>query len=317
MLNVHARAQQTHCRTNMNLGMTLTRVQAASVGEPCQMSRQRRLTRRRQHQACHGALQVSTEVIRITAGMLRAQAIAASCALASTRRGPCPTLQLTKRTNPHEFPCLAASVLPPASTPRLRANTESPVPRTVGPALAFFFLPRQIAHLGGQSAQGALNHQDDDNCFQGELEPRSNVRCSPALHCRPQWVAWSYASIEALANNDCRTCTSCWVCYFQVHRSRKLAHDPAGNDPELDPNRPAEPPTKAIDKPTPRHGKREGSDVKPAPPVERQGNQSRAKQSNNANDNGTSRHSYPRGSTTGAMDRCIYNRDSALTAYSF
>lgn len=70
---------------------------------------------------------------------------------------------------------------------------------------------------------------------------------------------------------------------------RKLAHDPAGNDPELDPNRPAEPPTKAIDKPAPRHGKRDGSDVKAAPPAERQGNQSRAKQSNNANDNGTSR----------------------------
>ncbi|KAJ4993650.1 elicitor protein [Stagonosporopsis vannaccii] len=72
---------------------------------------------------------------------------------------------------------------------------------------------------------------------------------------------------------------------FEVHRSRKLAHDPAGNDPELDPNRPAEPPTKAIDKPAPRHGKRDGSDVKAAPPAERQGNQSRAKQSNNANDN--------------------------------
>lgn len=58
-----------------------------------------------------------------------------------------------------------------------------------------------------------------------------------------------------------------------------------GNDPELDPNRPAEPPTKAIDKPAPRHGKRDGSDVKAAPPAERQGNQSRAKQSGNANDN--------------------------------
>lgn len=73
---------------------------------------------------------------------------------------------------------------------------------------------------------------------------------------------------------------------------RKHTHDPAGNDPELDPNRPAEPPTKAIDKPAPRHGKRDGSDVKAAPPVERQGNQTRAKQGNNANDNGTSMHSY-------------------------
>lgn len=65
----------------------------------------------------------------------------------------------------------------------------------------------------------------------------------------------------------------------------KNMYELLGNDPELDPNRPAEPPTKAIDKPAPRHGKREGSDVKAAPPVERQGNQSRAKQSNNANDN--------------------------------
>lgn len=65
----------------------------------------------------------------------------------------------------------------------------------------------------------------------------------------------------------------------------KNMYELLGNDPELDPNRPAEPPTKAIDKPAPRHGKRDGSDVKAAPPVERQGNQSRAKQSNNANDN--------------------------------
>ncbi|KAJ4321691.1 hypothetical protein N0V94_002783 [Neodidymelliopsis sp. IMI 364377] len=65
----------------------------------------------------------------------------------------------------------------------------------------------------------------------------------------------------------------------------KNIYELLGNDPELDPNRPAEPPTKAIDKPVMRHGKREGSDVKAAPPAERIGNQSRAKQSNNANDN--------------------------------
>jgi len=65
----------------------------------------------------------------------------------------------------------------------------------------------------------------------------------------------------------------------------KNMYELLGNDPELDPNRPAEPPTKAIDKAAPRHGKRDGSDVKAAAPVERQGNQTRAKQSNNANDN--------------------------------
>jgi hypothetical protein len=43
-----------------------------------------------------------------------------------------------------------------------------------------------------------------------------------------------------------------------------------------------------------RHGKREGSDVKATPPAERIGNQSRAKQSNNANDNGTSKRTRPK-----------------------
>ncbi|KAH6633655.1 hypothetical protein C7974DRAFT_176418 [Boeremia exigua] len=65
----------------------------------------------------------------------------------------------------------------------------------------------------------------------------------------------------------------------------KNMYELLGNDPELDPNRPAEPPTKAIDKSAPRIGKRDGSDVKAAPAVERQGNQSRPKQNNNANDN--------------------------------
>ncbi|RMZ69944.1 telomere and ribosome associated stm1 [Pyrenophora seminiperda CCB06] len=56
------------------------------------------------------------------------------------------------------------------------------------------------------------------------------------------------------------------------------------NDPELDPNRPADPPTKAIEKPVMRHGKRDGSDaVKPI--AERNSHQTRAKQTDNANDN--------------------------------
>ncbi|KAL1857842.1 hypothetical protein Plec18170_003066 [Paecilomyces lecythidis] len=39
-------------------------------------------------------------------------------------------------------------------------------------------------------------------------------------------------------------------------RSKNL-YELLGNDPELDPNRPADPPTRAIEKPTPRHGKRD------------------------------------------------------------
>jgi plasminogen activator inhibitor 1 RNA-binding protein len=57
-----------------------------------------------------------------------------------------------------------------------------------------------------------------------------------------------------------------------------------GNDPELDPNRPADPPTRAIEKPVMRHGKREGSDL-PKPIPERQSHQNRAKQTDNANEN--------------------------------
>ena len=45
---------------------------------------------------------------------------------------------------------------------------------------------------------------------------------------------------------------------------RKLAHDPAGNDPELDPNREPEPPTKVMDKPVQRAGKRNAGAEAPA-----------------------------------------------------
>lgn len=40
-----------------------------------------------------------------------------------------------------------------------------------------------------------------------------------------------------------------------------------------------------------RHGKRDGTDA-PRPVPERLGNQNRAKQTDNANENGTSRHLY-------------------------
>ena len=72
-----------------------------------------------------------------------------------------------------------------------------------------------------------------------------------------------------------------------LHSTGTFTHDPAGNDPELDPDRPADPPTRAIEKPVMRHGKREGTDA-PRPVPERLGNQNRAKQTASANENGTS-----------------------------
>jgi hypothetical protein len=90
-----------------------------------------------------------------------------------------------------------------------------------------------------------------------------------------------------MANFKRRTCTSYWVRLNAEHSRRTFTHDPAGNDPELDPNRPADPPTRAIEKPVMRHGKREGSDL-PKPIPERQSHQNRAKQTDNANENGTS-----------------------------
>ncbi|KAF1832221.1 hypothetical protein BDW02DRAFT_571290 [Decorospora gaudefroyi] len=64
----------------------------------------------------------------------------------------------------------------------------------------------------------------------------------------------------------------------------KNIYELLGNDPELDPDRPADPPTRAIEKPVMRHGKREGTDA-PKPMPERLGNQNRAKQTDNANEN--------------------------------
>lgn len=43
-----------------------------------------------------------------------------------------------------------------------------------------------------------------------------------------------------------------------------LRRDFTGNDPELDPNRAPEPPTKALDKPAPRVGKRDAPKEAPA-----------------------------------------------------
>jgi len=90
-----------------------------------------------------------------------------------------------------------------------------------------------------------------------------------------------------MANSEDRTFTSYWVRLHAERSHTTLTHNPAGNDPELDPNRPADPPTRAIEKPVMRHGKREGTDA-PKPVPERNSHQNRAKQTDNANENGTS-----------------------------
>jgi plasminogen activator inhibitor 1 RNA-binding protein len=64
----------------------------------------------------------------------------------------------------------------------------------------------------------------------------------------------------------------------------KNIYELLGNDPELDPDRPADPPTRAIEKPVMRHGKRDGPDA-PKPMPERLSHQNRAKQTDNANEN--------------------------------
>ncbi|PWO22072.1 FCP1, TFIIF-interacting CTD phosphatase [Pyrenophora tritici-repentis] len=64
----------------------------------------------------------------------------------------------------------------------------------------------------------------------------------------------------------------------------KNIYELLGNDPELDPNRPADPPTRAIEKPVMRHGKRDGTDA-PKPIPERNSHQTRAKQTDSANEN--------------------------------
>jgi hypothetical protein len=78
----------------------------------------------------------------------------------------------------------------------------------------------------------------------------------------------------------------------------KNIYELLGNDPELDPNRPADPPTKAIDKPVARAGKRDGPDSKA--PVERVGN-ARPKQTANATD----QKQYKYNNTTRFFQGCL------------
>jgi hypothetical protein len=93
--------------------------------------------------------------------------------------------------------------------------------------------------------------------------------------------------ICTIANYDCRTYTSCWVCQHSTRTLPPPYSPRTGNDPELDPDRPADPPTRAIEKPVMRVGKRDGTEA-PKPAPERQGNQTRAKQTASGNENGTS-----------------------------
>jgi plasminogen activator inhibitor 1 RNA-binding protein len=75
-----------------------------------------------------------------------------------------------------------------------------------------------------------------------------------------------------------------------MRRPTDHTHHPAGNDPELDPDRPEsqQPPTRAIEKPVMRHGKRDGLDA-PKPAAAKEGTQqTRTKQTASANENGTS-----------------------------
>lgn len=174
------------------------------------------------------------------------------------------------------------------SITRLRATFESPVPKSVGQALALFLSTRQVAHLEGHSAKGASNRQDDPtHCFQGTLPPTSGHRHSFARCLEDAEVFLRRIKGNNADSFDRRTCMSCWVCPESKAHTRKKPHsrNTAGNDPELDPARPADPPTKAIDKPVARIGKRDGPDARPA--QERTGQESRSKQSGNGNDNGT------------------------------
>lgn len=61
-----------------------------------------------------------------------------------------------------------------------------------------------------------------------------------------------------------------------------LRRDFTGNDPELDPNRAPEPPTKALDKPAPRVGKRDAPKEAPSQPRENTGRRGQRFQGNEA-----------------------------------
>jgi plasminogen activator inhibitor 1 RNA-binding protein len=59
-----------------------------------------------------------------------------------------------------------------------------------------------------------------------------------------------------------------------------------GNDPELDPDREPEPPTKAIDKPVPRSGKRDIGPKAPAEPSSRRGGRGGSRGTETGNERG-------------------------------
>jgi hypothetical protein len=94
-------------------------------------------------------------------------------------------------------------------------------------------------------------------------------------------------ALNTIADSNSRISMSCWVRGCYVKPPDRNTHHPTGNDPELDPDRPADPPTRAIEKPVMRSGKRDGTDA-PRPAPERSANQTRTKQTASANENGTS-----------------------------
>jgi hypothetical protein len=87
---------------------------------------------------------------------------------------------------------------------------ESHVPKSAGQALASFFLSPQIAHLDGKSAKGASNHQDVDDCFQGELH------CPRQCHETVLHLVSQNAATRTMANESHRISTSCWVCRGRI-----------------------------------------------------------------------------------------------------
>jgi hypothetical protein len=94
---------------------------------------------------------------------------------------------------------------------------ESHVPKSEGQALASFISPPQIAHLEGKSAKGASNHQDVDDCFQGELHLPPRHRPEPAPHWESQLLVEKFIAMETVANDPSRTFMSCWVCRCRIN----------------------------------------------------------------------------------------------------
>lgn len=85
--------------------------------------------------------------------------------------------------------------------------------------------------------------------------------------------------------------TSFYICFFSSNILRRFVATRAGNDPELDPNRAPEPPTKAIDKPAQRVGKRDAPKELPAQPqAENTSTNNRRGQRTQGNEAGKSIH---------------------------